>query len=77
MMYMIPMLNTIYSGMSGRGALLNSSIYASSGLVLGCGALILLVLGIACIDVRIMLPHSRAELHDDTFVALKCTVSRG
>ena len=52
-------------------------IHASSGLVLGCRDLILLVLGIACIDVRIMLPHSRAELHDDTFVALKCTVSRG
>lgn len=26
MLYMIPMLNTIYSGMSGRGALLNSSM---------------------------------------------------
>ena len=45
-------------------------IHASPGLVLGCRDLILLVLGIACIDIRIMLPHPRAELHNDTFVVL-------
>jgi len=75
MLYMIPML-TQYTVHVRKGCIAQL-IYASPGLVLGCEDLILLVLGIACIDIRIMLPHPRAELDDDTFVILKCIVSRG